>query len=121
MTKGERSMADSRGVRRAVLCMLLCAGPACSGSADPAARASSSADAVSASRSKADQSDRKGNDYCALFTTAQIAAVLGKPVKSGNVPEMATDACQWEAADGKGVVSIDASFAGLWHDLSGRA
>jgi hypothetical protein len=114
-------MTNSAGrVRRALIVALLCAAPGCSGSAAPAARTSSSADAVSASASKAASKDSTAIDYCAMFTTAQIGAVLGQPVKPGHVPEMATDACQWDAMDGKGVVSISATLAGVWYDLSGH-
>jgi hypothetical protein len=58
--------------------------------------------------------------YCTLFTTDQIAAALGKPVKAGHVPEMATDACQWDAATGKGVVTVMATMAGIWNDMIGH-
>jgi hypothetical protein len=116
-------MADSTaGLRRAIMCVLLTAVPACSGSAGPAARVSASADAAAASGSKAASSaGASAIDYCALFTTAQVGAALGKPVKPGQVPEMATDACQWDAVDGKGVVSISATVAGVWFDMSGHA
>jgi hypothetical protein len=116
-------MADSKGgLRRAVMWMLLSGVPACSGAAGPASRASASADAVTASGSKAATSaGTSAIDYCALFTTAQVGAALGKPVKAGHVPEVATDACQWDAVDGKGVVSISATLAGVWFDMSGHA
>jgi hypothetical protein len=55
--------------------------------------------------------------YCTLFTTDQMAATLGKPVKAGHVPEMASDACQWDAASGKGVVTVMATLAGIWNDM----
>jgi hypothetical protein len=116
-------MADSTaGVRRAVIWMLLGMAPACSGSASTAARPSTSADAMTASGVKAAPSaGTPAVDYCALFTTAQVGAALGKPVKPGRAPEMATDACEWDAVDGKGVVSISATLAGVWFDMSGHA
>src|SRR5262249_19892737 len=55
--------------------------------------------------------------YCSLFTSDQIASMLGKPVKAGSAPEMATDACQWDAASGKGVVTVMATAAGIWNDM----
>jgi hypothetical protein len=61
--------------------------------------------------------DNAATNYCTLFTTDQIAAALGKPVKAGHVPDMATDACQWDAANGKGVVTVMATLAGIWNDL----
>ena len=116
-------MADSTGgLRRAVMWMLLSAVPVFSGSAGAAARASASADAATASRSRAPTSaGTSAIDYCALFTTAQVGAALGKPVKPGHAPGTATDACQWDAVDGKGVVSISATLAGVWFDMSGHA
>jgi len=115
-------MANSAGrVRCAVIVTLFCAAPGCSGSAARAAWTSASADAVSASASKTAPKDSTAIDYCAMFTTAQIGAALGKPVKPGRVPELATDACQWDAVDGKGVVSISATLAGVWFDMSGHA
>ena len=60
-------------------------------------------------------------DYCAMFTRKQIETALGKPVKAGHAPPLTSDACQWDAVDGKGVVHITAYFAGIWNDLSGRS
>jgi len=62
-----------------------------------------------------------GVDYCALFTTKQIEAALGKAVKAGHVPELTSDACRWDAADGKGVVDVLVYPAGIWNDLSGHS
>ena len=65
--------------------------------------------------------DNPPSGYCALFTTEQIAAALGKPVKAGRVPEMATDACQWDAVTGKGEVTVMATLAGIWNDAIGHS
>lgn len=54
-------------------------------------------------------------DYCAMFTRKQIETALGKPVKAGHAPPLTSDACQWDAVDGKGVVHITAYFAGIWN------
>jgi hypothetical protein len=64
--------------------------------------------------------DNATTSYCTLFTTDQIAAALGKPVEAGHLPEMATDACQWDAANGKGVVTVMATLAGIWNDMIGH-
>jgi hypothetical protein len=72
------------------------------------------------SRGSAARAANAATNYCALFTSEEIAAALGKPVKAGFVPDMATDACQWDAVSGKGVVTVMATLAGIWNDMIGH-
>src|SRR5258705_12602227 len=114
-------MTDSfRGRHRGIVsALLLFVLPGCSGSASEAARQTPAPNAASTSRSKTPETGNTSGDYCTTFTTEQIAAALGKPVRPGRVPELAAEGCQWDAADAKGTVFIQKYSAGLWNDLSG--
>jgi hypothetical protein len=130
-----RSMSGSpRLIRRVatsgLLCLML---SACSGStpAPPASQArqpdANATPPGAATASGATTDAATSVDYCALFTTDEIAKALGKPVTAGHLPEAAApglpphaEACIWDAADGHGQVLVQTQFAGLWYDLTGR-
>jgi hypothetical protein len=114
-------LGSSAGMCRAVVsALLLLVVSGCSGSASPQSPAALSQDAVSASGSTVKPTGNTASDYCALFTTEQIGVALGRSVKPGYVdPAKATAGCQWDAADSKGSVLIQALPAGMWYDLSG--
>ena len=110
---------SSRGMHRGIVSalLLLFVVPCCSGAASEA-RQTPAPNAKSASGSTTPEAGNTSGDYCTTFTREQIGAALGKPVKPGRVPELATDGCQWDATDAKGTVFIQRYFAGLWNDLS---
>lgn len=92
--------------RRAALAALLGLAAACSRPAPPAAETAVAGWAGAA-------------DFCALFTTRQIADALGKPVNGGRAnPGMGADGCQWDAMDARGTVLIQVLPAAMWADLA---
>jgi hypothetical protein len=114
-------LGSSRGMCRAIVsALLLLVASGCSGSASPKSPAALAKDAANASGSRVKPTGNTASDYCALFTTEQIGAALGKSVKPGYLdPAKATAGCQWDAADSRGSVLIQVLPAGMWYDLSG--
>jgi hypothetical protein len=56
-------------------------------------------------------------DYCGLFTSAEVGAILGKPVGAGSGTGFI---CAWTTADGSGTAGVYRSLAGLYDEAAAQ-
>ena len=84
-----------------VCCLLSCVLSACGGAAADQSGAQTLASALKGD-AKAVAGD---NPQCKLFTPAEVAKFIGRPVKAGENAALGTG-CQWEARSGVGNVMI---------------
>ncbi len=110
-------------VRSLAVAMLLALVVGCSASTgDPATQPPGATQAPGATRAPeptpaggddptADPTDAAGGavDYCALFTTDQLASIVGQPVHVGDTSLLFGLGCRWDAEDGRGGVVIQHS------------